>query len=136
MRLRLELKTKYHVLGFNQFQLLKPYIEFNTQKRIETVKNEDNDGNALYKLMSYAIYKEENIWNGHENKAIYVAQHIWQLVAIRKSKVALMLNKPTYIEICILELSKVSIKYQSSIMITLKINMKTNQDYHLQTMIV
>ena len=57
-------------------------------------------------------------------------------MAIRKSKVALMLNKPTYIEICILELSKVSIKYQSSIMITVKINMKTNQNYHLQAMIV
>ena len=42
------------VLGFNQAHWLKPYIEFNTQKRIGTEKNGDKDGKALYKLMNNA----------------------------------------------------------------------------------
>ena len=49
--------TKIHrVLEFNQSQYLKPYIEFNTKKRIEAEKNNDKDGKTLYKLMHKAIY--------------------------------------------------------------------------------
>ena len=41
---------------------------------------------------------------------LYVAQNIWQyFVAIRKSKLVLKLNKPAYIGMCILELTKVLI---------------------------
>ena len=36
--------------------MVKPYIEFNTQKRIEAQKNSDKDGKALYKLMNNAVY--------------------------------------------------------------------------------
>ena len=42
----------HHVSKFNQSQWLKPYIEFNTQKRIE----EEKIGNALYKLMNKQKY--------------------------------------------------------------------------------
>ena len=52
---------------------------------------------------------------------------------IHKSKVTLKLNKPAYVGICILDLSKVC---TSSIMITSKINMVTNQDYYLLILIV
>ena len=49
--------TKIHrVLEFNQSQYLKPYIEFNTKKRIEAEKNNDKDGKTLYKLMDKDIY--------------------------------------------------------------------------------
>ena len=50
--LRLGLKLKKHcVLDFNQSQWLKPYVEFNIQKRIEAEKNDDKDWKALCKLM-------------------------------------------------------------------------------------
>ena len=40
----------------NQSQWLKPYVEFNTNKRIEAEKNCDTDGEALCKLMNNVLY--------------------------------------------------------------------------------
>ena len=36
-------------------QQLKPYIKFNTEKRIEPEKNGDKDGKALYKLINIVV---------------------------------------------------------------------------------
>ena len=44
------------MLGFNQSQWLKPYVEFNTEKLSAVKKNGDEDGKALCKLMSTAVY--------------------------------------------------------------------------------
>ena len=65
LRLGLKLKKIHHVLEFHQSQWLKPYIEFNRQKRIEAEKNNDKDGKGLYKLMNNAIYRKtmENLRN-------------------------------------------------------------------------
>ena len=49
LRLRLKLKLLHRVLEFNQSHWLKPYIEFNTQKRIEAEKNNGKDEKAFYK---------------------------------------------------------------------------------------
>ena len=48
----------YRALEFDQW--LKRYIVFNTQKRIriETEKNGDKDGKALYKLLNNASYEK------------------------------------------------------------------------------
>ena len=119
-------KTLHRVLKFNQLQWLKPYIEFNKQKRIEAKKkNKDKDGEALYKSMNSPIYGKtmENLKNSIYVKLVnneedylkctakssYMSHQIFynNLVAVRKSKVALKLNKPAYIEMCVLELSKV-----------------------------
>ena len=53
------------MLEFNQSQWLKPDIKFNTQKRIEAVKNNDKDEKALHKLINNAINgkKMENLRN-------------------------------------------------------------------------
>ena len=40
------------MLEFNQSQLLKQYVEFNTQKRIEAEKNGDREREAFDKLMN------------------------------------------------------------------------------------
>ena len=56
--LGLKLKKIYRVLEFNQSQWLKPYVEFNTQKRIEAEKSDDKDGKALYKLINNVVYGE------------------------------------------------------------------------------
>ena len=101
---------------------MKPYIEFNTQEGIEAVKNNDKDERALRKLMN-AIYGKamENLRNRINVKSVsneknylkctskpsYILLKIFDnLVAIRKSKVALNLTRLAYIRMCILELSK------------------------------
>ena len=56
LRLELKLKKIIRVLKMNQSQWLKPYIEFNTKKRIEAEKNGDKDEKALCKVMNNAIY--------------------------------------------------------------------------------
>ena len=126
MKIIVELKLKkiHHVLEFNQSQWLK-HVEFNTKERIEAERNGDKDGKALYKLMNNAVYGEtmENLRNRIDVKVVsnkkdylkwtfkpsYMSHKIFDndLVAIRKNKVTLTLNKPTYIGMCILELSKV-----------------------------
>ena len=56
LKLRLKLKAIHRVLEFIQSQSLKPYIKFNTQKRMEAGKNNDEDGKALYKLTNKDMY--------------------------------------------------------------------------------
>ena len=106
------------VLEFNQSQWLKPYIEFNTQRRIEAEKNGDKDG----KLMKNAVYGKriENLRNRIDIKLVnnkkdylkwtskltYMSHKIfdYDLIAIHNNKVTLTLNKLAYIRMCILKL--------------------------------
>ena len=92
---------------------------------MEAEKNGDKDGKALYRLMNNAVYGKaiENLKNRIDVKLVsnkkdylkwtfklsYMSHKIFDndLVAIRKNKVSLMLNKPAYIGMCILELNKV-----------------------------
>ena len=69
------------------------------------------------------------------SKPSYMSNKLFDnnLVVIRKSKLALKLNKPAYSGICILELSKVTLECTNSIMIILKINMTTYQSCDSQT---
>ena len=52
-------------MEFNQSQWLKPYVEFNTQNRIEAKKYSIKAGKALFKLMNNAAYGKtmENVRN-------------------------------------------------------------------------
>ena len=125
LRLGLKLKKMHRVLELSQSQWLKPYIEFNTEKSIEAEKNKGKGGKAFYKLMKNAIYGKtmENLRNIIDVKLVnnekdylkcsskqsYMSHKLFDnnLAAIRERKLALKLNKPAYIGMCILELSKV-----------------------------
>ena len=52
----MKIKKIHRVLEFSQSNWVKPYVEFNTQKRIEVEKNGDKDRKVSYKLMSNALY--------------------------------------------------------------------------------
>ena len=53
--------------------MLKPYVEFSTQKRIEAERNNDKNGKALYKLMNNTIYEKtiENLRNRVDVGLVY-----------------------------------------------------------------
>ena len=72
LRLGLKLKKIHRVLEFNQSKWLKPYIEFNGQKRIEAEKNKDIDGKAFFKLLNNAICRKlmENLSNRIDVKLV------------------------------------------------------------------
>ena len=114
--------TKVHrVLEFNQSPWLKQYIDFNTEKR----KNAKNDFEKdFFKLMNNSVFGKtmENIRKRvdvrlvtDENKLLklaskptYVSSKIFNenLVAVHKIKETLTLNRPAYVGMCILDLSK------------------------------
>ena len=95
-------------------------------KKNRSRKNGDKDGKALYKLMNNVVYGERmKNWRNRINlklvnnkkaylkwtpKPSYMSHKIFDndFVAIRKNKVTTTLKKPAYIEMCILELNKVS----------------------------
>ena len=60
LRLGLKLRKLHRVVEFNQSQWLKPYVEFNKQKRIEVKKNGDKNGKALHKVINNALYGKKN----------------------------------------------------------------------------
>ena len=114
--------TKVHrVLEFNQSPWLKQYIDFNTEKR----KNAKNDFEKdFFKLMNNSVFgktmenlrkrvdvrlvSDENKLFKLTSKSTYVSSKIINenLVAVHKIKETLTLNRPAYVGMCILDLSK------------------------------
>ena len=114
--------TKIHrVLEFNQSPWLKQYIDFNTQKRTNAKNSFEKD---FFKLMNNSVFGKtmENIRKRVNVKLItdkkqllkwaskptFVNSKIFNenLVALNKIKEQIKLNKPAYVGMCILDLSK------------------------------
>ena len=119
--LGLQLTKVHRVLEFNQSPWLKQYINFNTEKRKNAENTFEKD---FFKLMNNSIYGKtmENLRKRVDVKLItneqkllkvtskpsYVSSKIFNenLVAVHKIKEQLFLNRPSYLGMCILDLSK------------------------------
>ena len=121
LNLGLKLNKVHRVLEFNQSPWLKQYIDFNTQKRTNAKNSFEKD---FFKLMNNSVFGKtmENIRKRVDvrlvtskekllklaSKPTYVSSKIFNenLVAVHKIKETLTLNRPAYVGMCILDLSK------------------------------
>ena len=119
--LGLKINKVHRVLEFNQSPWLKQYINFNTKKRTQAKNSFEKD---FFKLMNNSVFGKtmENIRKRVDvrlitdekkllkmvSKPTYVSSKIFNenLVAVHKIKETLTLNRPAYIGMCILDLSK------------------------------
>lgn len=120
----LKIGKVYDILMFRQSPFLSEYIEVNTRERIRFA-SEGNDFMAtVMKLMSNIIYGKSVESSEHYNELIFVSteeearkrtnSHLYKgydiisenLVAIRQHKNFVKRNKPNYVGVSILELSK------------------------------
>ena len=118
----LKLKKVHRVISFNQSDFLKPFIEFNTEKRKQAKNDFEKD---LFKLMNNSVYGKtmENVRKHIDfelvdnpirfqklvNKPTYKNRHIINenLVGVEKGKHTVELNKPIYMGMAILDHSKI-----------------------------
>ena len=119
--LGLKVNKVHRVLKFNQSPWLKQYIQFNTQKRTQAKNSFEKD---FFKLMNNSVFGKtmENVRKRVDvrlitdekkllkmaSKPTYVSSKIFNenLVAVHKIKETLTLNRPAYVGMCILDLSK------------------------------
>ena len=120
----LALKKVHRILEFKQSDWMKPYIDFNTQKRKEATNEADKN---LFKLLNNAVYgktmenmrkrikiriiKNEKDFIKYASRPTYINHNIFgkRLVAIHEKKELLTLNKPMYVGCTVLELSKLEL---------------------------
>ena len=121
LKLGLKLKKIHRALEFSQSKWLEPYIAFNTQKRAGAKNAFEKD---FFKLMNNSVFgktmenlrKRSNIQlvtNPEKMERLaarptYISHKIFHenLVAVHSKQTKLLLNKPSYVGMCILELSK------------------------------
>ena len=119
--LGLNIKKVHRVLRFDQSPWLKQYIDFNTEKRKYAKNAFEKDffkllNNACFgktmenlrKRVDVRLVTDENKLTKLASKPTYVSSKIFNknLVAVHKIKETLTLNKPAYVGMCILDLSK------------------------------
>ena len=119
--LGLKVKKVHRVLKFDQSPWLKQYIDFNTEKRKHAKNLFEKD---LFKLMNNSVSGKtmENLRKRVDvrlvtnekkldkltSKPTYVSSKIFNenLMAVHRVKETLTLNRPAYVGMCILDLSK------------------------------
>ena len=118
----LKLKKVNRAISFKQAHFLKPFIEFNTDKR----KQANNDfEKALFKLMNNPVYGKtmEHIRKHGDFELVNAAERFQklvnrptykhrrsindELVIVEKDKQTIELNKPVYMGMSILDYSKI-----------------------------
>ena len=91
------------MLKIDQSPWLKQYIDFNTEKRKHAKNSFEKD---FFKLMNNSIFGKK--LDKLKAKPTYVSSKIFNenLMAVHKVKETLTLNRPAYVGMCILDLSK------------------------------
>ena len=118
------LKKVHKTLEFKQSAWMKPYIDFNTERRKEATNEADKKNfkllhNAVYgktmenmrKRMKIKIMKTPKDFLKYASRPTYISHNIFgkSLVAIHEKKELLTLNKPLYVGNTVLQLSKLTI---------------------------
>ena len=121
LELGLKMKKIHRPLEFDQSPWLRKYIDFNTQKRTNAKNSFEKD---FFKLMNNSVFGKtmENLRKRVDVKLVtdekkllkltskptFVSSKIFneKLVAVHKIKETLTLNRPAYVGMCILDLSK------------------------------
>ena len=119
--LGLKIKTVHRVLKFDQSPCLKQHIDFNTEKRKHAKNLFKKD---FFKLMNNSVFGKtmeylckqvdvrlvtnEKKLAKLTSKPTYISSKIFyeNLMAVHKVKETLTLNRPAYVGMCILDLSK------------------------------
>ena len=122
LRLGMKLKKIHRGIKFIESTFLKSYIDKNTKLRAQAKNNFDKD---FFKLMNNSVFGKtiENIRNrvniklvntGEQFKKLaakpnYESRKILKdnLVSVHMKKTSLTMNKPVYLGMCILDLSKI-----------------------------
>ena len=117
------LKKVQKILKFKQSAWMKPYIDFNTQKRKEATNEADKNqfkllNNAVYgktmentrKRIKIRIIKNEKDLKKYTARPTYINYDYYGkgLIVIHDIKEQLTLNKPIYVGNTVLELSKLT----------------------------
>ena len=145
LRLGMKLKKIHRGIKFIECDFLKPYIDKNTNLRTQAKNNFEKD---FFKLMNNSVFGKtmENIRNrvnvklvdtGEQFKKLtakpnYESRKIFNenLVSVHMKKTSLTMNKPVYLGMSILDLSKIVC---STFIINISNqNMEVKQNYYLR----
>ena len=118
----MKLKKIHRGIKFIESEWMKPYIEMNTNLRTKAKNNFEKD---FYKLMNNSVFGKtmENLRNRVNVKLVNTEERLKKLVAkpnlksppkifnenlvsVHLKKTSLTMNKPVYLGMCILDLSK------------------------------
>ena len=117
----MKLKKTHRVLKFKQKDCMKPYIDFNTEKRKEATNEADKNhfklsNNAVYgktienmrKRIKIIVVKNAKDFIKYTSRPTCVNWKVFEnnLAAIHEKKIPLTLNKPIYVGFTVLEISK------------------------------
>ena len=117
----LKLKKIHRGIKFIESEWMKPYIEMNTNLRTKAKNNFEKD---FFKLMNNSVFGKtmENIRNRVNVKLVNTQERLKKLsakpnyksckifnenlISVHMKKTSLIMNKPVYLGMCILDLSK------------------------------
>ena len=121
IELGVKLKKIHKMLKFKQKDWMKPYIDFNTERRKKATNEADKDhfkllNNAVYgkaienmrKRIKMRVVKNAKEFNKYTSRPTCINWKAFEcnLVAIQEKKISLTLNKPIYVGFTVLEISK------------------------------